>query len=127
MMVAEQLTLLEPVDEKLVRKIVIKELKEYRALKVQVENKEECERTGLELFPSIRNSRHINELKVKQIDRALKNSLDQEELLIIEKAYLTSKRTKDIEIYLEIGVKKDTYYAMRNRALNRIATALGII
>lgn len=126
-MVAEQLTLLEPVDEKLVRKIVIKELKGYRALKVQVENKEECERAGLELFPSIRNSRHVNELKVKQIDRALKNSLDQEELLIIEKAYLTSKRTKDIEIYLEIGVKKDTYYAMRNRALNRIATALGII
>lgn len=35
----EQLSFLDDVDEKAVRKIVIKELKNYRALKVQLENK----------------------------------------------------------------------------------------
>ncbi len=35
----EQLSFLHPVDLKAVRKIVIKELKDYRALKVQLENK----------------------------------------------------------------------------------------
>lgn len=37
--VTEQLSFLHPVDLKAVRKIVIKELKDYRALKVQLENK----------------------------------------------------------------------------------------
>lgn len=37
----EQLSFLHPVDLKAVRKIVIKELKDYRALKVQLENKKE--------------------------------------------------------------------------------------
>lgn len=126
-MLAEQLSFLSNVNEREVRKLVIRELKDYRALKVQIENKNERVKAGVNLFPSLRNSLVINELKVKQIERALNDSLDEEELLIIKKKYLTSVRTKDIEIYLELGFKKDTYYEVKNRAINRIATALGII
>ncbi|TYS67039.1 ArpU family transcriptional regulator [Sutcliffiella horikoshii] len=126
-MLAEQLSFLSNVNEREVRKLVIRELKDYRALKVQIENKNERVSAGVNLFPSLRNSHVINELKVKQIERALNDSLDEEELLIIKKKYLTSIKTKDIEIYLELGFKKDTYYEVKNRAINRIATALGII
>lgn len=126
-MLAEQLSFLSNVNEREVRKLVIRELKDYRALKVQIENKNERVSAGVNLFPSLRNSHVINELKVKQIERALNDSLDEEELLIIKKKYLTSVKTKDIEIYLELGFKKDTYYEVKNRAINRIATALGII
>lgn len=69
----------------------------------------------------------MNELKVKQMERALQNSLDDEERLIIEKKYLTATRVKDINIYMELGMKKDTYYEIKQRAIYRIATALGII
>ncbi|MED4338642.1 ArpU family transcriptional regulator, partial [Bacillus licheniformis] len=50
----EQLSFLDDVDEKAVRKIVIKELKNYRALKVQLENKKECSSAGINIFPSLR-------------------------------------------------------------------------
>ncbi|MGG3629613.1 hypothetical protein CHCC19466_0520 [Bacillus licheniformis] len=109
------------------QKLVIKELKEYRALKVQIENKKECIREGVMLFPAIWDSFTVNELKVKQMERALKKSLDDEERLIIEKKYLTAARVKDINIYMELGMKKDTYYEIKQRAICRIATALGII
>nr|WP_280149578.1 ArpU family phage packaging/lysis transcriptional regulator [Bacillus safensis]MDH3096429.1 ArpU family phage packaging/lysis transcriptional regulator [Bacillus safensis] len=68
-----------------------------------------------------------SELKVKQIERAIENSLDDEERMIIQKKYLTASHTKDINIYIELGMKKDTYYQLKKRAINRIATALGII
>lgn len=61
------------------------------------------------------------------MERALKNSLDDEERLIIEKKYLTAARMKDINIYMELGMKKDTYYEIKQRAILRIATAFGII
>ncbi|MDA1478293.1 ArpU family transcriptional regulator [Bacillus sp. CLL-7-23] len=124
---SKQLSFLADVDEKAVRKIVIKELKNYRALKVQLENKKECSSAGINTFPSLRDSLNLNELKVKQMERALQNSLDEEERLIIEKKYLTAARVKDIHIYIELGMKKDTYYEIKQRAINRIATALGII
>ncbi|RPK06530.1 hypothetical protein BSBH6_00153 [Bacillus subtilis] len=123
----EQLSFLQPVDLKAVRKIVIKELKDYRALKVQLENKKESVDAGISPFPSIRDSFILNELKVKQMERALENSLDDEERMIIEKKYLTASQTKDIHIYMELGMKKDTYYEIKQRAILRIATALGII
>jgi ArpU family phage transcriptional regulator len=126
-MLAEQLSFLPEVDEKAVRKIVIKLLKEYRALKVQIENKQESINVGFAPFPSLRDSYNWNEVKVRQMDRALKSSLDDEELLIIQRKYLTSSRVKDIEIYTDLGLKKDTYYEVKNRAINRIATALGVI
>lgn len=78
-------------------------------------------------FPSIRDSFILNELKVKQMERALENSLDDEERMIIEKKYLAASQTKDIHIYMELGMKKDTYYEIKERAILRIATALGII
>ncbi|MCY9071889.1 ArpU family transcriptional regulator [Bacillus inaquosorum] len=123
----EQLSFLHHVDLKAVRKIVIKELKDYRALKVQLENKKESVDAGISPFPSIRDSFILNELKVKQMERALENSLDDEERMIIEKKYLTASQTKDIHIYMELGMKKDTYYEIKQRAILRIATALGII
>ena len=123
----EQLSFLDDVDEKAVRRIVIKKLKNYRAIKVQLENKKECSSAGINIFPSLRNSYSINELKVKQMERALQYSLDDEERLIIEKKYLTAARVKDINIYMELGMKKDTYYEIKQRAICRIATALGII
>ncbi|MEC3693558.1 ArpU family phage packaging/lysis transcriptional regulator [Bacillus subtilis] len=126
-MTAEQLSLMSPVDARAVRKIVIKELKDYRALKVQIENKRECESAGMSLFPSLRDSHNINELKVKQMERALQNSLDDLERLIIEKKYLTASAVKDISIYMDLGIKKNTYYELKKRAIYRLATALGII
>ncbi|QEO62960.1 ArpU family transcriptional regulator [Bacillus altitudinis] len=122
-----ELASMDEVDIKTVRKIVIKELKDYRALKVQIENKKECSEIGMNLFPSLRNSHNVNEFKVKQIERTLKNSLDDEERMIIEKKYLTTRQTKDIHIYMELGMKKDTYYEIKHRAICRVATALGII
>ncbi|MCM3411477.1 ArpU family phage packaging/lysis transcriptional regulator [Metabacillus litoralis] len=126
-MIAEQLSLLEQVDEKEVRKLVIKELKNYRAIKVQLENKKESNQAGVALFPTLRDSANINALKIKQIERALEHSLDEDERLIIEKKYLTAHRTKDINIYMELNINKDPYYEMKRRAINTIATALGII
>lgn len=76
---------------------------------------------GISLCPS------LNELKVKQMERALENSLNDEECMIIEKKYLAASQTKDIHIYMELGMKKDTYYEMKQRAILRIATELGII
>ncbi|WP_258729672.1 ArpU family phage packaging/lysis transcriptional regulator [Bacillus atrophaeus] len=126
-MTAEQLSFMSSVDARAVRKIVIKELKDYRALKVQIENKRECESAGMSLFPSLRDSHNINELKVKQMERALQNSLDDLERLIIEKKYLTASAVKDISIYMDLGIKKNTYYELKKRAIYRLATALGII
>src|SRR6478735_1566809 len=111
MMGAEQLTLLEPVDEKLVRQTVIRELKNYRALKVQLENKKEREEAGVVgLFPVLRKEDNLAELKVKQIERALQHSLDEIEREIIQIKYLESKQTKDINIYMDLGLKKEKYY-----------------
>ncbi|MED1025946.1 ArpU family transcriptional regulator [Bacillus licheniformis] len=123
----EQLTFFEPVDTKAVREIVIKELKDYRAIKVQLENQKECETRGMKAFPSLRDSSAFNELKVKQMERALQNSLDDEERMIIEKKYLTAARVKDINIYMDLGITKNAYYRLKKRAIYRLATALGII
>lgn len=42
-MLAKQLSFLPPIDEKDVRNTIIKELKRYKALKVQLENRKERE------------------------------------------------------------------------------------
>ncbi|BCU86402.1 hypothetical protein KOF112_16670 [Bacillus velezensis] len=61
------------------------------------------------------------------MERALENSLDDEERMILEKKYLAASQTKDIHIYMELGMKKGTCYEIKQRAIVRIATALGII
>ncbi|OMI32648.1 ArpU family transcriptional regulator, partial [Bacillus swezeyi] len=102
--------------------------KRYKALKVQLENRKEREAAGMTgLFPRLRDQHCINELKVCQIDRALKQSLDDDELKIIKAKYLSSKKIKDIEIYMEMGLKKDKYYQIKRQAIDNLATALGII
>jgi ArpU family phage transcriptional regulator len=125
---AKQLKFFTDIDEKEVQNLIIGELREYRALKVQIENKKEQEVAGvINLFPSVRQQDRLNELKVKQIERALENSLDFIERRIIEMKYFTSEETKDINIYLELGLKKGKYYEKKRAAIYRLATALGII
>ncbi|MGJ5835904.1 MULTISPECIES: ArpU family phage packaging/lysis transcriptional regulator [Bacillus] len=125
---AEQLSLLPGIDEKQVRNALIKELKVYRALKVKEENiKEQKEHEVTGLFPILRNQEAINGLKLRQIERALKNSLDELEYNIIEKKYLTSRLVKDLEVCQELGLKKDRYYKLKKQATFNLSTALGII
>ncbi|MCY7855133.1 ArpU family transcriptional regulator [Bacillus sonorensis] len=127
-MSATQLAFLPSIDEKEVRNTIIRELKRYKALKVQLENWKEREATGMtDLFPRLRDPHSFNELKVSQMDRALKQSLDDDELKIIKAKYLSSKKIKDIEIYMEMGLKKDKYYQIKRQAIYNLATALGII
>ncbi|MFC9657007.1 ArpU family phage packaging/lysis transcriptional regulator [Bacillus subtilis] len=128
MIAAEQLSFLPDVNEKEVRNLVIKELKTYRSLKIQAENRREQKEKGvIGLFPQLRKSSEYNELKVKQMDRALKHCLDQDEYSIIEKKYLSPEKIKDLEIMIELGLKRDKFYQVKRQAIYNIATALGII
>ncbi|MBV7321663.1 ArpU family phage packaging/lysis transcriptional regulator [Bacillus halotolerans] len=128
MQVIKQLSFLPEVNEKEVRNLVIKELKTYRSLKIQAENRREQKEKGvIGLFPQLRKSTEYNELKVKQMDRALKHCLDQDEYSIIEKKYLSPDKIKDLEIMIELGLKRDKFYQVKRQAIYNIATALGII
>jgi ArpU family phage transcriptional regulator len=124
----EQLAFFEDVDEKKVRKLVAKELKQYKALKVALENKKEREEKGVApLFPSTNQLHSEKELKVLQIDRALEHALDDVERLIIQQKYLSNTRIKDITLYLDLGITKDQFYSLKKQAIFQIATALGIV
>ncbi|NRS15838.1 ArpU family transcriptional regulator [Brevibacillus sp. HB1.4B] len=126
--VQEQLSFLQPVNEREVRKAVVKELKSYKALRVAVQNKREQEEKGIEqLFPRLQLSETQNELKAKQIERALEYSLDEVERQIIEEKYLSTSRVKDINVYLDLGLTKDQFYTKKKEAIMQIATALGMI
>jgi len=127
-MVVEQLSFLDEINEKEIRKTIIKELKNYRAVKVQLENRKECNAAGVvSLFPSLRKQDTFNELKVKQIERALDQGLDVIEKEIITKKYLEPLLMNDLNIYMELGLKKDVYYMKKRSAILNLATALGII
>lgn len=127
-MMAEQLSFLSPINEREVRKAVARELKEYKALRVAVQNKKELEEEGIaNLFPSLQQSDSKKELKARQIERALESTLDQIERKIIEEKYLSPRRVNDINIYLEMGLTKDEYYKKKREAIFQIATALRII
>ncbi|MED1802087.1 ArpU family phage packaging/lysis transcriptional regulator [Brevibacillus porteri] len=126
--VQEQLSFLQPVNETEVRKAVVKELKEYKALRVAVQNRQELREKGIgQLFPRLQPTETINELKAKQIDRALQYSLDEIERRIVEEKYLSTSRVKDINVYLDLGLTKDQYYTKKKDAIRQIATALGMI
>lgn len=124
-----QLALFPDVDEKYIRSIVVKELKKYKALKVQMENKKEKFEKGIEgnLFPKLLENDAENELKVIQIERAFQNSLDSIERKIIEMKYLEPERQNDLNIYLELGIRKEVYYEKKRIAIMQIASSLGII
>ncbi|MCU5201247.1 ArpU family phage packaging/lysis transcriptional regulator [Bacillus paranthracis] len=125
-----QLTLLPAIDretEKQVQKEVVKILKEYRALKTRFENEVELQHEGISLFPEIRNTRHISNIKFKQIDKALQYVLDYDEAEIIKMKYLNGEKLKDSFIYTELSMKKDHFYYKKKNAIRLIATSLGII
>lgn len=126
----EQLSLLPELDketEKKVQKEVVKILKDYRALKICHENKAEQQREGVSPFPEIRDTKHINEIKFRQVERVLNYGLDEDEANIIKMKYLSNKKLKDDYIYNELLIKKDPYYIKKKNAVRLIATALGMI
>ncbi|WP_301170418.1 ArpU family phage packaging/lysis transcriptional regulator [Brevibacillus nitrificans] len=126
--VQEQMSFLQPVNETEVRKAVVKELKEYKALRVAVQNKQELKEKGIgQLFPRLQQTETINELKAKQIERALQYSLDEIERRIVEEKYLSTSRVKDITVYIELNLTKDQYYERKKDAIAQIARALGMI
>ncbi|WP_242226694.1 ArpU family phage packaging/lysis transcriptional regulator [Bacillus cereus group sp. BfR-BA-01358] len=125
-----QLTLLPAIDretEKKVQKEVVKILKEYRALKTRFENEVEQQQEGISLFPEIRNTRHVSNIKFKQIDKALRYVLDYDEAEIIKMKYLNGEKLKDSFIYNELSMKKDHFYNKKKNAIRLIATSLGMI
>ncbi len=125
---AQQLVLFKDVNEKEVRRVVGRELKQYRALKVSLQNRLEREEAGITiLYPTLNHEEKMKELKVKQMDRALQNALDDIEREIITQKYLSSTRVKDINLYLDMGLTKDQYYSIKKQAIFQLATALGII
>ncbi|TCJ01592.1 ArpU family transcriptional regulator [Cytobacillus praedii] len=118
------------VSEKEIQEAVIKDLKDYRALKVKLENiKERNEVGAINLFPNLNKVEPFDELKAKQIERALTQSLDPIERKIIEIKYLytNEKETTDLEIYLSLGLKKGKFYTKKREAISQLAKALGII
>ncbi|QDX92049.1 ArpU family transcriptional regulator [Brevibacillus laterosporus] len=124
----EQLAMFPPIDEKAVRRTVAKELKNFKALRVAVQNKKEQAESGIEqLFPRLHQTETKNTLKAQQIERALKYSLDEIERKIIEEKYLSPTQVNDINVYLDLGLTKDQYYIKKREAISQIATALGII
>lgn len=124
-----QLSFFPDIDEKEVRSIVVKELKKYKALKIQQKNKLELNEKGIQgnIFPKLLQNDLENELKVIQMERALNNSLDQLERQIIEMKYLSTERENDLNIYLDLGLQKTAYYEKKKTAIFMIASSLGII
>ncbi|PEJ48229.1 ArpU family transcriptional regulator [Bacillus sp. AFS002410] len=124
----EQLAFFEAIDEKKVRKAVVKQLKQYKALRVAVQNKDEQTSEGkINLFPMIVDKEIEKRLKVKQVERALEYALDEIEREIIKYKYLAPNRIKDINLYMDLGLTKDQYYEHKRQAIFSLATALNIV
>lgn len=122
------MTVVCAVTEKEIQKAVIKDLKDYKALRVKFENIREREEVGaINLFPRLTQVETFDELKAKQIEKSLK-SLDSIERKIVEIKYLNTydNEPTDLEIYLSLGLKKDKYYFKKSKALRHLAKALGI-
>ena len=123
-----QLSFFPEVDEKKVRSIVVKELKLYRALKIQQLNKKELNARGItiDIFPKLNDNDKEKKMKVLHMERAL-NNLDNIERTIIEKKYLSIERQNDINIYLDLFLQKTSYYEKKKQAIFMIAHCLNII
>lgn len=121
------LPVMEKEMEKKMQKEVVSILKEYRALKARFENEMEQQQEGISLFPEIRNTRHVSNIKFKQIDKALQYVLDYDEAEIIKMKYLNGEKLKDSFIYTELSMKKDHFYNKKKNAIRLIATSLGMI
>lgn len=79
------------------------------------------------MFPEIRDTRHIRNIKFKQIDKALQYVLDCDEAENIKRKYLNADKPKDGFIYTELSMKKDYFYYKKKNAIRLIATSLGMI
>ncbi|CAM5579241.1 hypothetical protein SAFG77S_09064 [Streptomyces afghaniensis] len=124
----KQMSLFSDVDDKEIRRVVARLLKQYKAYRVAFQNKLEQDAEGIDqLFPMLNDIEKEKFLFVKQIDRALENALNEIEREIIQRKYLDNHRVKDIDVYLDLGLTKDQYYIHKKYAINLIATALRII
>ncbi|MDU1838658.1 ArpU family phage packaging/lysis transcriptional regulator [Niallia circulans] len=122
------MSLFSDVDDKEIRRVVARLLKQYKAYRVAFQNKLEQDAEGIDqLFPMLNDIEKEKFLFVKQIDRALENALNEIEREIIQRKYLDNHRVKDIDVYLDLGLTKDQYYIHKKYAINLIATALRII
>ncbi|MGE8055537.1 ArpU family phage packaging/lysis transcriptional regulator [Bacillus mycoides] len=121
------LSIMDKETEKKIQKVVISILKEHRALKVRFGDEVEQQQGEINLFPEICNTKQINEMKYRQVEKALKYSLDEDERNIIEMKYLNDQKLRDDYIYNELFIKKDSYYEKKKNALRLIATALGVM
>lgn len=135
-MAAKQFQLLpvnEKIDEKKVLKTVVDQLHNYRAVKVKIENYREQQEQGVILFPTLREGdenrpiEELDELLVKQMERALDQGISKMERTIIEMKYLSPAEATDVEIYVELGIKKAKFYELKKTAIANIAKSLGII
>jgi hypothetical protein len=107
----EQLSLLPVLDketEKKIQREIVSILKEFRALKVCFENEAEQIKEGISLFPEIRDTKRINQIKYRQVSKALQYSLDEDEVKIIQMKYLSNKKLRDDFIYNELLIKKSS-------------------
>jgi ArpU family phage transcriptional regulator len=120
----------EQINVKDIQDAVIGDLKEYKALKVKLENLRERKEAGaLHIFPVLKSNQSIDELKARQIERAITDSLDPIERKIIEYKYLNTdnRELTDLEIHMSLGLKKGKYYIKKKEAIFQLAKALGII
>ncbi|MGG1344143.1 ArpU family phage packaging/lysis transcriptional regulator [Bacillus toyonensis] len=123
-----QLSCFEDIDEKEMRRLVVKELKNYKALCVRMKNQEEQAQAGcVVLFPKMKGDDKNHEIRFKQIERTLQNALDKEQQQIIELKYLGNEKVKDSYVYNELMMRRDNFYENKKVAIRLIATALGII
>ncbi|MFS0766182.1 ArpU family phage packaging/lysis transcriptional regulator [Peribacillus phoenicis] len=123
-----EMKILNGAEYKTLQRMVKEQLKLYRALKVRLHNKRECEAAGVgRLFPSLRENYIKDDLKVKQIDRALTDGLDAVEREIIELKYLQSSIPTDVQVYMNMYLEKTIYYQKKKSAVISIAYALGMI
>ncbi|WP_257133343.1 ArpU family transcriptional regulator [Bacillus wiedmannii] len=95
-----QLSFFENIDEKEMRRLVVKELKNYKALCVRMKNQEEQHQAGcVVLFPKMKGDDKNHEIRFKQIERTLQNALDKDQRQIIELKYLGNEKVKDSYVY----------------------------
>ena len=123
----EQMSFFEDIDAREMRRLVVKELKNYKALQVRMKNRQERNEAGYAvLFPKMKDDQ-IHEIKFRQIERALQNSLDEDQREIIKMKYLGDKKINDSYVYNELMIKRDDFYEKKGSAIRLIATALEII
>ncbi|MGD2273199.1 ArpU family phage packaging/lysis transcriptional regulator [Bacillus wiedmannii] len=123
----DQLSFFKHIEEKEIRPFVIEELRKYRVLRIRFQNQQERTELGAELlFPELKQvDKH--ELKYRQLKRAFKEALDEDEQRILEMKYMSIKELNDDYIYTVLGMKRGKFYRKRKSGIVNLATALGMI